>query len=153
MKGSTKRKCPGCCEFYLPDRRNLWHQCYCSKPACRKQSKAESQRRWLRKPDNQNYFRGPENSRRVQEWRKRNPGYGRKKNSTLREPLQEVCTGQVAQNEELTKQRAVDASRSLAAATRCPCGTYIHNDRERVTRRHSGNGSGIGTQRTGHPGH
>jgi hypothetical protein len=68
MKGSTKRKCPGCNEFYLPDRRNLWHQRYCSKPACRKQSKAESQRRWLQKPDNQNYFPGPENDRRVQEW-------------------------------------------------------------------------------------
>jgi hypothetical protein len=113
MKGSTKRKCPGCSEFYLPDRRNLWHQRYCSKPACRKQSKAESQRRWLQKPDNQNYFRGPENNRRVQEWRKRNPGYWRKKNSTSQEPLQEVCMEQVAQNEELTKQRAVDALQDL----------------------------------------
>jgi hypothetical protein len=103
MKGSTKRKCPGCSEFYLPDRRNLWHQCYCSKAACRKLSKAESQRRCLQKPDNQNYFRGPENNRRVQEWRKRNPGYWRKKNSTSQEPLQEVCTGQVAQNQEITR--------------------------------------------------
>jgi hypothetical protein len=73
MKGSSKRKCPGCSEFYLPDRRNLWHQRYRSNPACRKLSKAESQRRWLQKPDNQNYLpRGPENNRRVQEWRKRN---------------------------------------------------------------------------------
>src|ERR1700746_4106667 len=113
MKCSARRKCQHCKEFYLPDRRNLHHQRYCSEPACRKQSKAESQRRWLQKPDNQNYFRGPENNRRVQEWRKRNPGYWHKKNSTSEEPLQEVCRGQVAQNEEVTKQRAVDALQDL----------------------------------------
>jgi hypothetical protein len=45
-----------------------------SEAACRKQSKAESQRRWAQKPDNQNYFSGPQNSQRVKEWRKRHPG-------------------------------------------------------------------------------
>jgi hypothetical protein len=58
MKCSAQRKCHHCSEFYLPDRRNLHHQRYCSEPACRKQSKAESQRRWLQKPDNQTYFCG-----------------------------------------------------------------------------------------------
>ena len=56
------------------DRRNLHQQRYCSKPLCRKQSKAVSQRRWLQKPENENHFRGPENSKRVTEWRSRNPG-------------------------------------------------------------------------------
>ena len=79
MKCSARRKCQHCKEFYLPDRRNLHHQRYCSEAACRKQSKAESQRRWAQKPDNQNYFSGPQNSQRVKEWRKRNPGYWRKK--------------------------------------------------------------------------
>jgi hypothetical protein len=60
MKCSAPRKCNHCSEFYLPDRRNLHHQRYCSAPACRKQSKAESQRRWLQRPDNQNYFCGPQ---------------------------------------------------------------------------------------------
>ena len=51
MKCSARRKCQHCSEFYLSDRRNLHHQRYCAKSACRKQSKAESQRRWLEKPD------------------------------------------------------------------------------------------------------
>ena len=41
--------------------------------------KEASQKRWLRKPENQNYFRGPENVRRVQEWRIANPGYSCRK--------------------------------------------------------------------------
>jgi hypothetical protein len=32
------------------------HQRYFSKPACRKESKTLSQRRWLQSPENQNYF-------------------------------------------------------------------------------------------------
>src|SRR5271165_5645719 len=78
MKCSAQRKCQYCKEFYLPDRRNLHHQRYCAEPACRRQSKAESQRRWAQKPENQNYFSGPQISQRVKEWRKRNPGYWRK---------------------------------------------------------------------------
>jgi hypothetical protein len=52
MKGSAKRKCLCCGEFHPPDHRNLRHQRYCSKPACRKESKAQSQRRWLQSPEN-----------------------------------------------------------------------------------------------------
>jgi hypothetical protein len=103
MKCFAQRNCCHCNEFYLPDRRNLHHQRYCSKPSCRKQSKAESQRRWLQKPDNQSYFSGPQNSQRVKEWRKRNPGYWRKKKSAPEEPLQDLCTTQVAQNEEVKR--------------------------------------------------
>jgi hypothetical protein len=58
MKCFAQRKCNHCSEFYLPDRRNLHHQRYCSEPAYRKQSKSESQRRWLQRLDNQNYFSG-----------------------------------------------------------------------------------------------
>src|SRR6516164_3838778 len=90
MKGSAKRKCLCCGDFFPPDHRNVRHQRYCSKPACRKESKALSQRRWLQSPENQNYFRGPENRQRVKDWRKRNPGYWRKKNSSSQVPLQEV---------------------------------------------------------------
>ena len=68
MKGSAKRKCLCCCDFFASDRRNVRHQRYCSKPACRRESKALSQRRWLQSPENQNYFRGPENRQLVKDW-------------------------------------------------------------------------------------
>ena len=109
MKCSAQRKCQHCKEFYLPDRRNLHHQRYCAEPACRRQSKAESQRRWVQKPDNQNYFSGPQNSQRVKEWRKRNPGYWRKKKPPPQEPLQDLCTTQVAQDEEVKRIEISDA--------------------------------------------
>jgi hypothetical protein len=38
-----------------------------------------SQKRWLQKPENQDYFRGSQNVQRVQRWRKANPGYWRRK--------------------------------------------------------------------------
>ena len=101
MKSSTNRKCRHCKELYRPDRRNLHHQRFCSEPACRKRSKAESQRRWQQKPQNQNYFRGRENCERVGHWRSRHPGYWRKKKSAPAGPLQDVCTSQVAQNQPL----------------------------------------------------
>jgi hypothetical protein len=109
MKDPARRKCLCCKEFYRPDQRNLRHQRYCSKPTCRKESKAQSQFRWLQRPENQNYFRGPENSQRVKEWRKRNPGYWRKKKTPVQVPLQEVCQEQVAPNEEVSSEKTSDA--------------------------------------------
>jgi hypothetical protein len=109
MKGPARRKCFCCKEFYRPDHRNLRHQRYCSKSACRKESKAQSQLRWQQRAENQNYFRGPENSRRVKEWRKRNPGYWRKRKSAVQSPLQEVCQEQVTPNEEVKSEKTSDA--------------------------------------------
>lgn len=77
----ARRKCRGCSEFFQPDYRNRSHQEFCSKSDCRRASKAVSQARWLRKTENRDYFRGPENTRRVQEWRKAHPGYWRKKSA------------------------------------------------------------------------
>jgi hypothetical protein len=113
MKGSAKRKCLCCGDFYLPDHRNVRHQRYCSKPACRKESKAQSQRRWQQSPENQNYFRGPENRQRVKDWRKANPGYWRKKKSSTQVPLQDFFQAQVAHNEELIPRVASDALQDL----------------------------------------
>jgi hypothetical protein len=109
MKGPAPRKCLCCKEFYRPDHRNLRHQCYCSKPAYRKERKAQSQRQWLQRPENQSYFRGPQNSRRVEVWRKRNLGYWRKKKTPVQVPLQEVCQEQVAPNEGVSSEKASDA--------------------------------------------
>jgi hypothetical protein len=104
MKRPAKRKCRHCKEFFRPDPRNRHHQRYCSKPACRRQSKAEAQRRWLQKPDNQSHFRGPENRQRVQAWRKAPPGYWRKGKPKVKRPLQDLCAGQSPENEQLTKK-------------------------------------------------
>jgi len=89
---------------------------YCSKPVCRKESKAESQRRWLQCPENQNYFRESENRRRVKDWRKANLGYWRKKKSSTQVPLQEVFQAQVAHNEEVNPGSTPHALQDLFSA-------------------------------------
>jgi hypothetical protein len=113
MMTSAKRKCLHCRELFRPDHRNVHHQHYCSKADCRRQSKVESQRRWLQKPENQNYFRGADNSRRVKEWRNCNPGYWRKKKSRSEAPLQEVCQSQATQNQELSDKEVPGALQDL----------------------------------------
>ena len=113
MKGSAKRKCLCCGDFFLPDHCNVRHQRYCCNSACRKESKAQSQRRWLQRPENQNYFRGPENRQRVKDWRKAHPGYGRKKKSRTRVPLQDFFQAQVVHNEELNPRVTSDALQDL----------------------------------------
>ena len=114
----NKPKCRHCGKFFTPDYRNRHHQYYCPDPGCRRVSKAASQRRWLRRAQNRDYFRGPEQTRRVQQWRKSNPGYWKKKpsisqrtpaaesqpleqvqkscnaSSGLTRPLQDVCLAQ-----------------------------------------------------------
>lgn len=93
MGCGDRRKCTCCRKLFRPDPRNRHHQRYCSEPVCRAASKAASQARWLAKPENEGYFRGPENVARVQAWRSRHPGYwrgGRRAGSAL----QEVSTAQ-----------------------------------------------------------
>ena len=84
---------------------------YCDKPECRKASKAESQKKWLFKKENQNYFSGPENVKRVQEWRKQNPGYNKGSNKRL--PLQDSLKLQVVDNTENNSQFANNALQDL----------------------------------------
>jgi hypothetical protein len=68
MKPERHRcKCLHCKEFFTPDCRNRGRQKYCSTPECRAASKRERQRRWLRKPENRDYFCGESNVKRVQE--------------------------------------------------------------------------------------
>ena len=75
----TRRKCRCCTKFFIPDPRTEDRQRYCSRPACRQASKAASQRRWLSKNGNGDHFRGAEEVRRVQLWRKSHPGYWKRK--------------------------------------------------------------------------
>jgi hypothetical protein len=130
MKCSARRKCQHCKEFYLPDRRNLHHRRYCAEPACRRQSKAESQRRWVQKPENQNYFSGSQNSQRVKEWRKRNPGYWRKKSPPPQEPLQDLCKTQAAEDEEVKRIEISDTLQDvLVMQPAVMVGLALHDDR------------------------
>jgi hypothetical protein len=77
----NRRKCRCCNVFFTPDARNPGRQFYCWAPDCRRASKAASQRRWLRKAANRNYFRDAANVERVQQWRKANPGYWKRSKS------------------------------------------------------------------------
>jgi len=102
MNRNSKCKCRHCKEFFRPDPCNVGRQKYCSKLECRKASKASSQRRWRTKPENRDYFRGPDNVRRVQQWRKAHPGYSRRKKPDGEEALQDPLKGKQPQNQSLT---------------------------------------------------
>ena len=65
MTKRRQRKCLNGRRLFRPDPRNVRHPRYCSEPACRKVSKAASQAHWLSKPQNRNYFQGPEHVERV----------------------------------------------------------------------------------------
>ena len=110
MPGIKRKKCRHCQALFIPDPRNRDRQNFCRKPACRKASKADSQRRWLDKPGNCDYFRGPEHVQRVQRWRKDNPGYWRLKPRSGPNALQDPLNRQPA---EMTGDNADFTSRAL----------------------------------------
>ena len=96
---ATRMKCLCCKEIFIPDRRNFGRQKYCSKEPCQLESKRQSQRRWLAKPENQNHFRGSENCERVRQWRKANPGYWRRRKKKSSSALQDSCPPQAPDNQ------------------------------------------------------
>ena len=112
---SNKSKCRHCRKFFSPDYRNRYHQYYCPDPGCRRVSKAASQRRWLRRSQNRDYFRGPEQTRRVQQWRKSNPGYWKKKSTVPQKPP-------VADSQPLEQvQKSCNASNGLTRPLQDVC--------------------------------
>ena len=99
-------KCLSCKKLFRADPRNARHQKYCSEPSCRKASKAASRCAWLAKPENQDYFRGPENVVRVQAWRAAHPEYWRRPaGQRTRNPiaLQDLCQTQAVEITEDSK--------------------------------------------------
>lgn len=99
----ARRKCLHCKEFFLPDYRNAQRQCYCLKADCRKARKRESQRAWLAKPENQNYFRDEKNAERVRNWQKDHPGYWKNTARYRRRTLQDGCSNQLTAIEQLVE--------------------------------------------------
>jgi hypothetical protein len=87
MTPAKRIKCRHCGKLFVPDARNRNRQKYCSRPDCRKASKAASQKKWLSKSENQDYFRGPQNVERVRQWRRQNPDYWKTKPKALQDPL------------------------------------------------------------------
>jgi hypothetical protein len=101
MKKNRRRKCRHCRALFRPDPRNRRHQRYCSKPACRCASKAASQRRWLGKATNRDYFRGVTHVERVRRWRAVHPGYWRA-GAARRRALQDDSLAQATEREGKT---------------------------------------------------
>ena len=71
----SKRLC--CGDIFRVDAHNRGLQKYCPKKACRAAGKAARQRRWLDKPENQDYFRRSVHVDQVRAWRADHPGYWR----------------------------------------------------------------------------
>lgn len=101
MPQRRRRRCLCCKELFLPDPRSRYHQRFCSKVACQKASKALSQARWRAKPENQDHWRGPQEVQRIQSWRKAHPGYWKKQARQARSTLQEDCSTQSVETEQL----------------------------------------------------
>ncbi len=116
MAGIKRKKCCNCKKLFIPDPRNIKRQKYCRTPECREASKAASQRRWLAKPENQDYFCGPQNVKRVQLWREANPGYWRGKRKNNPDALQDRLNPQPTENNTDNVQFANDALQDLLIA-------------------------------------
>lgn len=115
MRLKRKRKCKHCNQLFHPDFRNAKKQEYCSQPECRKKSKAASQKKWRAKAENRDYFKGPDNVKRVQEWRRQNPGYWRKRDKP-EEPLQDHSSPKTTRIQDVTSQLRHNALQDLLSA-------------------------------------
>jgi hypothetical protein len=111
-----RKKCKHCGCLFVPDARNRKRQRFCKKSQCRRASKKYSQQRWLQKPENWDHFRGPINVKRVQQWRRANPGYWRGKVSHRQNTLQDPLKRQLADITEQKTNFATDALQDLLIA-------------------------------------
>jgi hypothetical protein len=103
MSSRSTFKCLNCNEKQRREPRCGSSQRFCSKPDCRRASKAASQRKWASSSKNQNYFRGAENCERVRQWRLAHPGYWRTKRSTPKSALQEISPTEIIDKESVAQ--------------------------------------------------
>ena len=82
----------------MPDHRNREKQNYCRKVPCQKASKKTSQKKWLSKPENEDYFSCPDNVERVQKWREGTPEYWKRTKRSI--ALQDLLSVQPVENNE-----------------------------------------------------
>lgn len=88
MSDASPRMCLCCKEMFIPNKHAPWAE-YCNQPICRKAGKKASQEKWLRQPENRDYFRDHCHTERVQEWRRRHPGYWKRTKRRKQGPLQD----------------------------------------------------------------
>ena len=60
-KHGRELKCHCCQQWFLPNPKAAFRQKYCSRPRCKRTSKAASQRKWKDKPGNWNWLIRPKN--------------------------------------------------------------------------------------------
>jgi len=113
MRLIKKKKCRNCRCLFVPDPRNRDRQEFCFEAECRKASKVASQKKWLTKPENSDYFRGSDNVKRVQEWRKKNKGYWKRSKKPV--ALQDSLMAQPVGNTENDSKIASSALQDLLA--------------------------------------
>jgi hypothetical protein len=143
MKTHRRRKCLHCQQLFRPDPHNLRRQRYCSKPQCRRASNAASQRRWLAKAQNRDYFRGAANVERVRAWRAAHPGYWRRPGRQSTSALQEDSLAQPIETHGKSPTLADIALQDLLRAQPVVLiglianltGTALQEDIARTTRR------------------
>lgn len=106
MKSAKSRLCLWCAEAFDVDRRNVLRQKYCSAPGCQKASKKASQARWLSRPENADYHKGPVAAARVAEWKKANPELVAGQRARKAAVVQDIC---IAQAIELKRELSIFA--------------------------------------------
>ena len=109
MKTAKRRpKCLNCNEHFLPNYRTRLLQKHCNKPECRLARKRASQKAWLQKDTNQNYFSGALNSSRARLWQEAHPAYWKNTRRYRSRTLQDHCIEQVTAIQEVAE--AIPAS-------------------------------------------
>ena len=93
-------KCLNCGEMHIQDPRSKGQR-FCHQDLCRRASHARSQRQWLSKPQNRDYFTGPVNTERARQWRKANPGYWRKRKDPQNKAQQDLIDTYLAYVEDV----------------------------------------------------
>jgi hypothetical protein len=68
-KHGRKLKCHCCQQWFLPNPKAAFRQKYCSRPRCKRVSKAASQKKWKDKPGNRKLADPAKEQERVRRWR------------------------------------------------------------------------------------